>query len=118
MAPVLSSGTLLYTRKHGNGEDVYVTAGGSDSKWVEEMAIRLSVGLRILLYSSPMKEGLICGMSSLQSHHKRLFWPKVFVYLCVPHRPFHPISSGSYMVWRTPSQARGLASWMAVRSFS
>ena len=35
MAPVLNdSGTLLYTRKHGNGEDVYVTAGGSDSKWV------------------------------------------------------------------------------------
>ena len=35
MAPVLNeSGTLLYTRKHGNGEDVYVTAGGNDSKWV------------------------------------------------------------------------------------
>jgi Tol biopolymer transport system component len=35
MAPKLSeSGSLLYTRKHGNGEDIYVTTGGSDSKWV------------------------------------------------------------------------------------
>ena len=35
MAPQLNeSGTLLYTRKHGNGEDVYVNAGGSDNKWV------------------------------------------------------------------------------------
>jgi len=35
MAPMLNpSGTLIYTRKHGNGEDIYTTTGGSPKKWV------------------------------------------------------------------------------------
>ena len=35
MAPQLNeAGAILYTRKHGNGEDVYITNAGEDSKWV------------------------------------------------------------------------------------
>jgi len=35
MAPTLNaSGTLIYTRKHGNGEDIYTNSNGSSKKWV------------------------------------------------------------------------------------